>query len=153
MEGQGGTGPVRLFVSGRRAPSRHRPDTVHTLDQDGVIAALRALSGTDDRVFDDPELLGVVMPALRSDYRAVERHRGDPRATVSVPITALVGDDDHTTSIEEAAAWRGSTTGEFDLHVFPGGHFYLGAEQSAVLRLVSDRLAITTPVGDSRPVH
>jgi hypothetical protein len=41
-----------LFASGRRAPSTHRIERVHTLDDDGLLADLRKLGGTDLAVLD-----------------------------------------------------------------------------------------------------
>ncbi|WP_432146319.1 thioesterase II family protein [Streptomyces sp. bgisy084] len=134
----GPNGPVRLFASGRRAPSAHRDEQVHRRDDDGIIAELRALSGTDARVLQDEELLRMVLPAVRSDYTAVETYRADPGAAVRCPVTVLVGDSDPKTSLDEAWAWEGHTTGGFDLRTFPGGHFYLADRQAEVLDVLRD---------------
>ena len=76
-----GNGPVRLFASGRRAPSRTREENVHLRDDDGLVAELRALSGTAAQFLADEELLHMILPAIRSDYTAVETYRCDPGAT------------------------------------------------------------------------
>ncbi|WP_436792072.1 thioesterase II family protein [Yinghuangia sp. YIM S10712] len=47
-------------------------------------------------------------------------------------LTVLTGDADPKVSLAEAAAWREHTTGDFALHAFPGGHFYLTDHQKAV---------------------
>lgn len=60
-----GTIPLALVVSGRRAPSRHRVETVHLRDDNGLITELKALSGTDAQVFGNEELLRMVLPAVR----------------------------------------------------------------------------------------
>lgn len=144
FERQGG-GPVRLFVSGRRAPSRHRDEQVHRRDDDGIVAELRALSGTDPRVLGDEEVLRMVLPAIRSDYRAVETYRSAPGASVRCPVTAIIGDDDPRTSVDEATAWRDHTSGSFGLEVLPGGHFYLVDRQADVLRMLTDHFAAAAP--------
>ncbi|WP_035796322.1 thioesterase II family protein [Kitasatospora mediocidica] len=132
--------PVALFASGRRAPSRHRDENVHLRDDDGIVAEMKILSGTDARVLGDEEILRMVMPAIRSDYTAAETYRGEPGATVRAPITVLTGADDPRTSAEEAEAWRGHTTGAFELHTFSGGHFFLANHQPQVLKIVSAAL-------------
>ncbi|WTW99075.1 alpha/beta fold hydrolase [Streptomycetaceae bacterium NBC_01309] len=128
--------PTALVVSGRRSPDRHRDERVHTYDEASLIAELRSLSGTDSAVLEDEELLRMVLPALRADYRAVETYRYAPdpagRAALRCPITVLTGDADPKVSVDEAAAWRDHTTGEFALHTFSGGHFYLTGHQAAV---------------------
>ncbi|MFI1095901.1 thioesterase II family protein [Streptomyces sp. NPDC020917] len=129
---RGATGPLRLIVSGRRAPSRFREGWVHLRDDAGLVAELKKVGGTDERLLADPELLATVLPVTRNDYRAVETYRfaGGPR--LDCPVTALVGDTDPQTTVDDAAAWAEHTTGPFDLKVFPGGHFYLDAQRARV---------------------
>ncbi|NEC93366.1 thioesterase II family protein, partial [Streptomyces sp. SID12501] len=136
-----GISPVRIFASGRRAPSSFRPETVHLRDDDGIVAEMRELSGTNSAILGDEEILRMVLPAIRSDYTAIENYRADPRETVNAPITVLTGESDPRTSAEEADAWEGHTGGEFDIHRFPGGHFYLAGQQAQILKIVSDELA------------
>ncbi|MFG2938841.1 thioesterase II family protein [Streptomyces sp. NPDC048282] len=136
-----GRTPVALFASGRRAPSRHRPETAHRLDDEGLLREIRALSGTDSRVFADEELVRMVLPAIRADYRIVENHRAVPDPPLDCPITALTGIDDPKVTPEEAQAWREHTTAAFDLVAFPGGHFYLTARAAEVARVIGTALA------------
>jgi surfactin synthase thioesterase subunit len=145
MERDGGTGPVVLFASGRRAPSRFREDNVHLRDDDGIIEDIRALGGTDSRVLQDRELLDMVLPTLRSDYRAVERYRRGTEARIDAPIAVLVGDSDPHTTPEEALAWRDHTSGDCEVHTFPGGHFYLEDRQTEVLTTVTEVLERLRP--------
>ncbi|MEV5431927.1 alpha/beta fold hydrolase [Streptomyces sp. NPDC052701] len=138
-----GSGPVRLFASGRRAPSRVREETVHTLDDDGVVAELRALDGTDTQFLEDEELLRMVLPAIRSDYQAVETYRCEPGATVRCPVTVLTGDADPKTSLDEARDWERHTLAGADVRVFPGGHFFLSERPADVLAVLTEHFAAT----------
>ncbi|CQR60477.1 RifR homologue; Type II thioesterase, probably non-functional [Streptomyces leeuwenhoekii] len=72
MQDAGLPAPVQLFASGRRVPSRHRDERVHLRSDAEIVAELRTLSSTDAAMLADPELLEMIMPAVRSDYRAVE---------------------------------------------------------------------------------
>lgn len=135
-----GQGPVHVFASGRRAPSTYRPEDVHLRDDDGIIAEMRKLSGTDPRVLGNDEVLRMVLPAIRSDYTAIEKYRADPGATIAAPITVLTGDADPRTTLDEARAWEQHTTGGFDLKVFPGGHFYLTEHATEVIEVIRERL-------------
>lgn len=134
-----GLAPSVLIASGRRAPSRRRTEDVHLRDDAGLVAEIRRLSGTDARLLDDEEMLGAILPAMRADYRAIERHAGDPGAVVDCPIEAFVGDDDEQVTLDEAHAWQRHTTGDFAVHVFRGGHFYLTTRAAETL----ERLAGT----------
>ncbi len=132
---------VVLFASGRRAPSRHRPEALHRGGDEAILAELRRLNGTDVRLTGDEELQRMILPALRADYHAIETYRCAPDARVSGPIVALVGDEDPRTTLDEADSWRRHTTGLFALHAFPGGHFYLDAQRGQVVGIISSFLA------------
>jgi surfactin synthase thioesterase subunit len=135
-----GTQVLGLFASACRAPSEQRVENVHQRDEEGLIAALRELSGTDPGVLDDAELLRMVLPAVRGDYKAVETYRHQPGTELSCPIRVLVGDNDPVTDLSEASAWQAHTTSTCEMDVFPGGHFYLNAQIDKVLTTIERQL-------------
>jgi pyochelin biosynthesis protein PchC len=141
LEKDGAAPLARLYVSGRRAPSRYRVENVHKRDDQGIIAELRRLSGTEADLLGDPETLEMILPAIKSDYCAIETYRHTPHQEVSCPIIVLVGDRDPRVTADEAKAWSEHTTGTFDLQVFPGGHFYLTEQAQEVVRVLSTDLA------------
>jgi surfactin synthase thioesterase subunit len=140
MEAEGRS-PLRLFASARRPPSVLTPESVHTLDDAGLVGELRKLSGTDQTFLEDPDLLAMILPVLRADYTAIETYQAEPGASVSCPISALAGDQDPRVDVEQMHGWAKHTSGSFDLTVFPGGHFYLGEQTAPVAAVVRDRLA------------
>ncbi|MFJ6217293.1 thioesterase II family protein [Streptomyces sp. NPDC092296] len=140
LERQAGPSVAHLFVSGRRAPSLVRAEYTHLRDDDGLIAELSALGGTASGLLADPEMRALVLPPVRSDYRAIETYRCEPGAQVGCPVTALTGDADPRVSVAEARLWEGHTTGAFDYQVFTGGHFYLEDHRPAIARRVGDTL-------------
>ncbi|MGW4492360.1 thioesterase II family protein [Streptomyces sp. NPDC004376] len=125
--------PVHLFVSGRRAPSWQRNEGVHLSSDDEIVSEVLSLGGTDARVLADEELLRLVLPVIRSDYKAIEKYRCAPDVRVPCKVTALVGDVDPHTSIDEVQAWQRHTSESMDLKVFPGGHFFLTSQLAAVI--------------------
>lgn len=129
---QNEAGPCWLFVSGRRAPSRRRNDTIHLRDDAGLLAELRMVGGTDSRILDDEELRDMILPVARNDYKAIETYACEPAPPLRCPVTVLVGASDPQVTVDEAAAWAEHSAAEFDLHVFPGGHFYLEACRTQV---------------------
>ncbi|MGW0606188.1 thioesterase II family protein [Streptomyces sp. NPDC002644] len=132
---------AHLFVSGRRAPSAHRSENVHQRDDDGLLAEVRALAGTDTRLLQDDEVMRMALPAVRNDYRAAETYEWTPGEPLSCPVTALVGDDDPKAHIPEVEAWSKHTTGPFRLEVMPGGHFFLVDQSARVLNVIRTALA------------
>ena len=130
-----------LFVSGRRAPDLRGAGTVHLRDDAGIAAEVRSLGGTESQLLADPEILEMIMPALRADYRAVETYRFVPDGPPPCPITALTGDSDPQTSVDEARQWARHSRDPFDLKVFPGGHFYLNDNAAEVLDVLREHFA------------
>ncbi|WP_327320191.1 thioesterase II family protein [Streptomyces sp. NBC_01235] len=133
--------PLALFASGRRAPStvRAASQPMHLRDDAHIVTELRALSGTDNQILEDEQLLAMILPVLRSDYRAVETYEYVPGPLLRCPIVSLVGTDDPQATIAEVQAWAGHTTGGFDLRVFDGGHFYLDTRTDEVAGVIQKR--------------
>ncbi|MER6030041.1 alpha/beta fold hydrolase [Streptomyces sp. NPDC001851] len=140
LDRQAGSGPVHLFVSGRRAPSTgpHRSDRL--LGDAQLRAEIRRLGGTGSRVLDDPELMEMIMPVLRADYRALAGYAWEPGRPLDCPLTVLVGDADPVVTVEEAAAWRELSTAPTAVRVFTGGHFYLDDRTQDVAEVIVSRL-------------
>ncbi|MGK5531870.1 thioesterase II family protein [Streptomyces sp. URMC 129] len=140
FEREKGLVAAALFVSGRRAPSTRRVEAVHLRDDDGLLADVTALSGTDAAVLADEEILRMVLPAIRADYRAIETYVPEPGPPLRCAVHALVGDADPKATVEEVRAWREATEGSFALKVYPGGHFYLTGHQADVLGVIAGAL-------------
>ena len=135
-----GCGPVLLFASGRRAPSRYRHETVHLRDDQGLVEEIRALSGTDQTLLSDEDVLAMILPALRADYRAIETYVCPAGPPLRCPIVAMVGDSDPRVSLDDAGAWRSHTSSDFELRVFSGGHFFLDDRHGEVAAAVTEIL-------------
>ncbi|MFD4056947.1 thioesterase II family protein [Streptomyces californicus] len=149
LEAEGVT-PAGLFASGRRAPSRFRAETVHQRDDDGLIAEIKALSGTNSSLLGDEEVLRMILPAIRNDYRAAETYNPGPGRKLTCPVTALIGDSDPKSTVEEARAWQEHTQGAFEHRVFPGGHFYLNDCVPQILALIREHLDGFRVTGSTR---
>ncbi|MFJ8630382.1 thioesterase II family protein [Streptomyces sp. NPDC093568] len=147
LEEAGVNPPRAVIASGRRAPSSHRDERVHQKDDAGVITELRLLNGTDAAVFGDDELMRMALPAIRGDYRAIETYSCPPGRRVRAPLTALTGDADPRTTLEEAEAWGDHTEGAFRVGVFSGGHFFLTGHLNEVYAEIDTELAAARAAG------
>ncbi|WP_433684501.1 thioesterase II family protein [Nocardia sp. CA-119907] len=132
-----------LFVSGRPAPTFVEPGRLHLGSDDDLIGDLERLA-TDPasvRILrEEPSLAELVLPAVRSDYQAIETYRYREGAALSCDVSALVSTDDPTMTPEQARDWREYTRGSFAHTVFPGGHFYLDDKVSEVADLIARTL-------------
>ncbi|MGW1951440.1 thioesterase II family protein [Streptomyces sp. NPDC001920] len=142
-----GTKIEHLFVSSRRAPALNRNEHLHERGDRELVAHIRSLAGTAADVFDDPEMTAMVLPAIRSDYKAAETYVYAPGPKLTCPITALIGDADPMVSAEEATAWSEYTDGAFQLRIWPGGHFYLDRHATDVIARISAEMPARTRQG------
>lgn len=140
----GGTrGPGCLIVSGRRAPGlggSHR--RLSTRPDDEFVAEVGRLGGIPPEVLGEPELLGMLLPALRADYELAETYRPLPGGRLDCPVVAYVSTSDPAVTYSEMLAWREETTGEFSIRVFRGDHFYLKGGRPDVLAAIREDLGL-----------
>jgi surfactin synthase thioesterase subunit len=131
--------PQRVFFSGRGGPDP-RDSAYDLYDDADMLAEVRRLGGTDQSMLDDPDILELVLPALRADYRVLGTYRGPVGGPLTTAVTALIGDSDPIATVEDAHTWREHTTGDFTVKVFPGGHFYLFDQIDRVAAAVTEGL-------------
>lgn len=128
--------PEHLFVSGRRPP--HVPDPMSPIgelpDPAFVAEINRRYGGIRPELLQHPDVMELLLPALRADIRALDRHRpAQPRKALCCPITAMGGDADAVTPADHLEAWRPLTSAAFAARRYPGDHFYLDPRRAAVL--------------------
>ncbi|MDJ1133697.1 thioesterase II family protein [Streptomyces iconiensis] len=127
--GLGQREPERLLVSGRRAPhlpSRQR--RVHDAPDDALVAHLRELNGTPAEVLDSSAALGALLPMMRADFAVSETYHWRAGPPLTCPVLVLGGRDDALAAPGELAAWREYSTGDCEVRLFDGGHFFLHEE-------------------------
>ena len=136
-----GAEPRRLFVSARRAPRVPRDrEPTFDLPHDEFVSKLHRLNGTPSEVLDNAELMELMMPTLRSDFRLVDTYSYQPGRLLECPITAIGGLEDSEVTREKLAPWKEETNGEFSIHMMAGDHFFLRTARAGLLPLVA-RLA------------
>lgn len=140
--------PVRLLVSGRRAPhlTGWEPP-VHAAPHREVMERLRLLNGTPPEILDDAAMMSALLPVLRADFAVSERYRYTADRPLDCPITALGGTDDPMAGVPELSAWREHTRGDFTAHVVEGDHFFLHTSRESVMPRIRESLRHDTKRG------
>jgi pyochelin biosynthetic protein PchC len=133
--------PRLLILSARRAPGRPLERELAGLSDAELLAAFRELGEMPPALLDDPELVELVLPALRADCVLSESHRPGPHQPTHAPVLACVGDQDPLVGAEDVRAWEGSTTAAFTCRVFHGDHFYLRDHAPQLIRAALDACA------------
>ncbi|MFF8016624.1 alpha/beta fold hydrolase [Streptomyces sp. NPDC007929] len=150
LEERGAASPRRLFLSARGAPGPRRSPHDVLPDDEAILTAVRRLGGTGVTLLDDPELVAMVLPALRADYAALAAYSWTPREPLSTPLTVLCGDADPVVSVEEACGWLEFTSAETEVRILPGGHFYVDRCLGDVAEVVLRGVRSTSAAGGQR---
>lgn len=133
-----GRSVLSLIVGGREPPHlpRRHPPIGHLTD-DELLQAIHARYGTSLALLRNQELMSVVLPALRSDIRALEGYRHRDHAVIDAPITVLRGLRDATTRAEDCAAWGALSRASTTVHEIDAGHFFVDSHRNWVQAHVS----------------
>ncbi|WKX71577.1 thioesterase II family protein [Streptomyces sp. XD-27] len=140
---QRGCPPAALCVSGRRPPHALDGSRTYFDTDEKIITEILRFDQSRAPVFADPDLRELVLPAVRADYRMVDAYRGGPRPPLDCPVYGYTGDNDPEATPKQMRGWADLTHTAFRLRVLPGGHFYLVAEEAALLADLTDVLART----------
>lgn len=133
--------PVHLFISGSCAPQQlneERP--FYHLPEPDFLKAVRRFNGMPEEIFEESELLQLILPALRADFSVCQTYIYVPEAPLGCPITAFGGSQDHGVSQSCLKAWRSQTKSAFSVKIVPGDHFFINTAQQDLLRVISLKL-------------
>jgi len=136
-------GPRLIVASAARAPQFRRGHVPPPEPAEAeFVDALRRLEGTPPDVLDNPNLLQLVLPALRADAAIYRHYVYSEEPPLDCPIRAYGGAQDPNVRREHLEGWAEQTTAAFALRVFPGGHFYLQTHRQEFLAALA--LDLTT---------
>ncbi len=138
-----GQAPAMLFASGRQAPHlSQRRERLEGLSDDEFISAIARLFGGVPAVLrEDPAFRELYLPPLRADVAAVSQYRPSDGPALECPIHALGGMSDGSAPRESLHAWSRHTSSRFEVHLFPGDHFFVSTARAAVLSVVAAEVA------------
>jgi medium-chain acyl-[acyl-carrier-protein] hydrolase len=120
---------------------------MHQASHAEFIAHLCELGATPPEVFSSPDLLELVLPILRGDFRACETYRPRDRPKLDINIAAYGGLGDADTSRDELLGWQRETTGECVVRMFPGGHFFVSDCPGRVIAML-ERDLVEAPAAE-----
>jgi len=135
-----GVEPVHLFVSGCPAPQLSDNDPLYELPEDEFIDRMRRFNGTPREVLEHPEMMQLILPALRADFSLRDTYVYWPEPPLRCAISAFGGMEDDCVGTEQIQQWNSHTSEGFQLCLFQGGHFFVRTAQAAVAEIVAATL-------------
>jgi surfactin synthase thioesterase subunit len=138
---QKGMVPAHLIVSGRAAPHIRLTDELPHTDEALLQQVDRMYGGVPDEVRTSKEVLKYFLPVLRADLELARAYVFRPAPALPCPIMAMTGVADPIARLSDVEEWSRHTDADCELHVLPGGHFFLVDQEPAVLSKILKRLA------------
>lgn len=130
--------PEWIVLSGRAAPGISVSDTVrHQLSRDALLKDLIQMGGLQLELLKHPELIDLLVPVMRADFRAIETFDFTTVQKLNVPLIVLGGATD-CISEDQLNEWRNFTNSNCTVTMMPGGHFFIFENTSLVVNLMQN---------------
>lgn len=128
--------PVHLFISAKCCPTNTEELPSSELSDTQLIDILRSYEGTPEEVLQDPELMSLLLPAIRADMELCKTYVCEAEPPLPCRITVFGGLEDHVSRRPGLEAWREYTSAPFALRMFPAGHFFIKKWERSVLEVI-----------------
>lgn len=133
--------PCHLFISGSRAPQIPDPHPpTYDLPDREFLHRLKELKGTPADVFENPELLQLVLPVVRADWTVCQTYMYSEEPPLDISITAYGGLHDEEVSREVLEDWAVQTKASFKIRMLPGDHFFLNTAKQLLFQMLNQDL-------------
>jgi surfactin synthase thioesterase subunit len=134
--------PAHLIMSAHRAPHVPLPHPpTWNLPAPEFQRRLKELNGTPVEVFNNHDLLDLIVPLMRADLRLDETYvYPHTHEVLSCPITVFGGTRDAETREDHLDAWGHVTTGMFERRMFDGDHFFIRSSSTTLIDAVASAL-------------
>jgi surfactin synthase thioesterase subunit len=118
--------PKLVILSGRPPPKFGlRMNPISHLADSELIAELRKLEGTDSCILENAELMELLLPIIRADFRISEAYKSSSNSKISSPLIAIGSVNDPWIDEAEFLEWKDYSKNTTKIQFFPGGHFYI----------------------------
>ena len=133
--------PLHLFPSGAAAPHLYMATQAYTLSDEGFIDTLKFINfSSTETLVKDPSLQELLFPSLRMDFEMAAKYRYKDALALELPITAFGAWEDVFAPPNVVNRWREYSDNNFSSIIYPGGHYFLETEESAILEQISQEL-------------
>lgn len=144
--------PEHFVISGCSPP--HLPankNPIFTYSDNEFIAELSKLNGTPDEILQNKELISLYLPLLRNEFKLAYEYYYKGACTINCPVSVFGGEDDKDIPEADLKSWGDFFSDLRNIHIFPGGHFFINTHRTLVLEKVNNIIAEILPKTVSNP--
>jgi surfactin synthase thioesterase subunit len=132
--------PLHLFFSGAKAPHmlQYEP-AAHLFEKEELIASLRKMGGIPERILKNDNLMRILEPIVRADFRVINTYVHKDTEAMDIPISVIIGSEEGI-SLEQSQLWQKETIIEIKVDEFQGDHFFIFHHAEQLMALIHSRL-------------
>ena len=140
LRASGHSEPVHFFPSAIWPPGHRDTDRTGELSDVQLVERLRGEAGYPAEIFENQELLDLVMSVIRADANVTETWTFTGAAPLQCPITAFSGANDRKVPRATIAGWREHTIGRFQEIEIDGEHDFLQTHSERICAVINSAL-------------
>ncbi|MBE5096681.1 thioesterase [Bacillus thuringiensis] len=137
-----GVNPFHMFLSGGKTPQGYANENkkIHLFPNEEFKNEIKQMGGTPQEILDNPELLDIFIPILKSDFKIIENYIfSSDNFKFDCNITVLHGRKDDI-SEEEILRWKLYTKKNCNIVPFEGGHFFINECTESIVKLINQEI-------------
>ncbi|PHM36429.1 thioesterase II family protein [Xenorhabdus innexi] len=130
--------PIEFIASGSRGPqvsAIRKP--ISGLDDKQFAIALQEFGRVNQQVLDNDELLSLILPAIKADFKISEEYYYSGTASFACPLTVFGGTDDPLVAEHELDSWFDLFEQDKNIILFKGRHFFIDDNHDLVVDALS----------------
>lgn len=130
--------PKHIFFSGHKAPSIIRKEKkIYMLPDEEFIKEVINLGGTQEELVKNEELMKLVTPILRNDFKILENYiYKEKKDKIQCDISILNGRQDDIT-IEQILRWKDHGAKDVKVYNFEGDHFFINNNIENITNIIN----------------
>jgi surfactin synthase thioesterase subunit len=143
--------PQRFYAAACRPPDLKIQDGLYDriadVPDDELVHKLTVGGAIPAEVLEFPDLVQLLLPVFRSDFRWLDQYEYLDEPPLPVPIVALAAADDPLVSPQQMAGWGRHTSAGFTLHLLSGGrHLFVRDRQREVVDMIRADIRVAVAV-------
>ena len=125
-----------LIISATLPPFYYLKGKIHKYSDEDLIKVLKNQNNTPQEALDSKELMELMIPTIRADYKLIETYNTENISTLKSKVILFNSEEDIDKQV--MIQWQSYFVNSYDYKVFKGNHFFLKLYQEEVISNINN---------------